>query len=63
MGADFKHTLKDVEEKLGAKTAIVTYPIGAENTFKGVVMLARRAVRHLVRRRNWCQIRGRGDSS
>ncbi len=39
MGADFKHTLKDVEEKLGAKTAIVTYPIGAENSFKGVVML------------------------
>jgi elongation factor G len=39
MGADFKATLKDVEEKLGAKTAIVTYPIGAENTFKGVVML------------------------
>jgi elongation factor G len=39
MGADFKHTLQDVEEKLGAKTAIVTYPIGAENTFKGVVML------------------------
>ncbi|PIR99039.1 elongation factor G [Candidatus Collierbacteria bacterium CG10_big_fil_rev_8_21_14_0_10_44_9] len=39
MGADFKHTLHDVEEKLGAKTAIVTYPIGAENTFKGVVML------------------------
>jgi len=39
MGADFKATLKDVEEKLGAKTAIVTYPIGAENSFKGVVML------------------------
>ncbi len=39
LGADFKHTLKDVEEKLGVKTAIVTYPIGAENTFKGVVML------------------------
>ena len=39
MGADFKHTLKDVEEKLGAKTAIVTYPLGAENSFKGVVML------------------------
>ena len=39
MGADFKHTLKDVEEKLGAKTAIVTYPIGAENSFRGVVML------------------------
>ena len=39
LGADFKHTLQDVEEKLGVKTAIVTYPIGAENTFKGVVML------------------------
>jgi len=26
LGADFKHTLKDVEEKLGARTAIVTYP-------------------------------------
>jgi len=39
LGANFKNTLKDVEEKLGVKTAIVTYPIGAENTFKGVVML------------------------
>ncbi|MFH2085676.1 MAG: elongation factor G [bacterium] len=39
MGADFKHTLKDVEEKLGVKTAIVTYPIGVENAFKGVIML------------------------
>jgi elongation factor G len=39
LGANFKATLADVEEKLGAKTAIVTYPIGAENTFKGVVQL------------------------
>ncbi|MEI6690526.1 MAG: elongation factor G [bacterium] len=39
MGADFKHTLQDVEEKLGAHTAIVTYPIGAESTFKGVIQL------------------------
>jgi elongation factor G len=39
LGADFKKTLADVEDKLGVKTAIVTYPIGAENTFKGVVML------------------------
>ncbi|KKU44161.1 MAG: Elongation factor G, partial [Microgenomates group bacterium GW2011_GWA1_46_7] len=39
LGADFKATLADVEDKLGVKTAIVTYPIGAENTFKGVVML------------------------
>lgn len=39
LGADFKKTLADVEDKLGVKTAIVTYPIGAENTFKGVIML------------------------
>ncbi len=39
LGANFKRTLADVETKLGVKTAIVTYPIGAENTFKGVVML------------------------
>ena len=39
LGANFKNTLADVEEKLGVKTAIVTYPIGVENSFKGVVML------------------------
>lgn len=39
LGADFKKTLADVEDKLGVKTAIVTYPIGAENSFKGVIML------------------------
>ncbi len=39
LGANFKRTLADVENKLGVKTAIVTYPIGAENTFKGVIML------------------------
>ena len=39
LGADFKKTLADVEDKLGVKTAIVTFPIGAENTFKGVIML------------------------
>jgi len=39
LGANFKATLADVEEKLGAHTAIVTYPIGAENNFKGVVQL------------------------
>jgi elongation factor G len=39
LGADFKATLKDVHEKLGANTATVTYPIGAENSFRGVVQL------------------------
>ena len=39
LGADFKHTLQDIHEKLGANTATVTYPIGAENQFRGVVQL------------------------
>jgi len=39
LGADFTHTLNDIHEKLGAKTAVVTYPIGAENSFRGVVQL------------------------
>ena len=39
LGADFMATIKDVHEKLGAKTAILALPIGVENTFKGVAML------------------------
>jgi elongation factor G len=39
LGADFFATVKDIQEKLGAKTAILALPIGAENTFRGVVLL------------------------
>ncbi len=39
LGADFMATIKDVHEKLGAKTAILALPIGVENTFKGIAML------------------------
>lgn len=39
LGADFLATIKDIQNKLGANTAIVTYPIGAENAFHGVVQL------------------------
>lgn len=39
LGANFKATVADVQNKLGAHTAIVALPIGAENTFKGVIML------------------------
>ena len=39
IGADFFATVKDVEDKLGVRTAILTLPIGKENTFKGVVLL------------------------
>ena len=42
LGADFHRTIADIQNKLGAKTAIVTLPIGAENLFKGVVQLLER---------------------
>ncbi|KKU88798.1 MAG: Elongation factor G [Microgenomates group bacterium GW2011_GWF2_47_9] len=42
LGADFHATIKDIQEKLGAHTAIMALPIGAENMFKGVVLLLER---------------------
>ncbi len=42
LGADFHATVKDIQDKLGANTAIMTLPIGVENSFKGVVLLLER---------------------
>src|SRR3989344_1200743 len=42
LGADFANTIKEVHEKLGAKTAVMALPIGVENTFKGIVLLLER---------------------
>lgn len=42
LGADFFATVKDMNEKLGAKTAILALPIGVENTFKGMYLLLER---------------------
>jgi elongation factor G len=39
LGADFLATVNDIKEKLGANPAILAMPIGAENTFKGIVLL------------------------
>ena len=39
MGADFFMSLKSVEDRLGAKTAAIELPIGAENDFRGVINL------------------------
>jgi elongation factor G len=39
LGADFLATVKSIEERLGANPAIMNLPIGAEQTFKGVVDL------------------------
>ncbi len=38
-GADFLNVVKDVEEKLGSKAIPLQIPIGAEETFRGVVDL------------------------
>ncbi len=38
-GADFLSVVRDVEEKLGSKSIPLQLPIGAEETFKGVVDL------------------------
>lgn len=42
LGADFLHTVKSIEDRLGANPAIMVLPIGAENTFKGTVDLLTR---------------------
>lgn len=39
LGADFLATVQDVKEKLEANPAIMALPIGAESSFKGVVLL------------------------
>lgn len=39
LGANFKGTLEMIRERLGVNTAIISYPIGAEQSFKGVVLL------------------------
>ena len=45
IGADFRATIKSIEERLGAPCAPMVVPIGRENTFKGVVdLLTRKAL-------------------
>src|SRR3989344_2868432 len=42
LGANFEGTVKAVIERLGANPAVMTYPIGAEHSFRGVVLLLER---------------------
>ncbi|MBI4078914.1 MAG: elongation factor G [Candidatus Levybacteria bacterium] len=42
LGADFLATIKSIEDRLGANTAIMVLPIGFEASFKGVVDLLNR---------------------
>jgi len=39
LGADFKKTVEMIKERLGARPAVLTLPIGQEKSFKGVVLL------------------------
>jgi len=39
LGADFEMTAKMIQDRLGAKTAIINFPIGKEKEFKGVVLV------------------------
>ena len=41
IGADFYACVKSVEDRLGAKPVVLQLPIGAENTFRGIVDLVR----------------------
>jgi len=37
LGADFEATVKEIRERLGANPVMMTYPIGKEQEFKGVI--------------------------
>ena len=39
LGADFKMTLGMIQDQLGARTAVLSFPVGAEKDFKGVVLV------------------------
>ncbi len=44
IGADFRHTIRQIEERLGARAAVMVVPIGKEQTYKGLVdVLTRKA--------------------
>jgi elongation factor G len=42
IGADFRATIKSIEERLGARTAVMVVPIGQEHEFKGIIDLLTR---------------------
>jgi len=42
LGANFEGTIKAIIDRLGANPAVMAYPIGAEQFFKGVVLLLER---------------------
>src|SRR3990167_1272029 len=46
LGANFERTLDDIRNRLGAKPAVMVYPLGSESSFVGVVdLLTRKSMR------------------
>lgn len=39
LGADFLRTVEDIRNKFGVKPAVMALPIGAENTYRGIVLV------------------------
>lgn len=39
LGADFLRTVEDIRNKFGVKPAVMALPIGAENTYRGIVLI------------------------
>lgn len=39
IGANFKRTVEQIKHRLGAKPVVVTYPLGQEQSFRGVINL------------------------
>jgi len=39
VGADFSRVIREMEEKLSARPVVVTYPLGSEDSFRGVIDL------------------------
>jgi len=39
LGADFDNTLEEIKGRLAAKSAVVAYPVGQEDEFRGVILV------------------------
>ncbi|MBI3576644.1 elongation factor G [Candidatus Gottesmanbacteria bacterium] len=45
IGADFRATIASIEERLGARTAVMVVPVGKEHEFRGIVdLISRKAM-------------------
>ncbi|OGG05096.1 translation elongation factor G [Candidatus Gottesmanbacteria bacterium RBG_16_52_11] len=45
IGADFRATIRSIEDRLGARTAVMVVPIGSEHNFRGVIdILSRKSL-------------------